>query len=54
MIIYSVGLGIPFILSVLLIEKLKGIFEIIKKNYGKIKKVSGAILILMGIYVIFF
>lgn len=54
MIIYSIGLGIPFILSVVLIEKMKGIFDSIKKNYDKIKKVSGIILIFMGIYVIFF
>lgn len=53
MIIYSIGLGIPFILSVLLIEKIKGVFDYMKKNFAKIKKISGAILIGMGIYVIF-
>lgn len=54
MIIYSIGLGIPFIISAILIEKLKEIFNFIKKNYSKIKKISGIILIIMGIYVIFF
>ena len=54
MLTYSVGLGIPFILSVILIEYLKNVFNFIKKNYGIIKKISGAILILMGIYIIFF
>lgn len=54
MIIYSIGLGIPFIASVILIEKLKSTFDFIKKNYGIIKKVSGLILIVMGIYTIFF
>lgn len=54
MLIYSVGLGIPFILSVLLMEKLKGIFDTIKKNFDDIKKISGTILICMGIYMIFF
>ena len=54
MIVYSIGLGIPFILSVVLIEKIKGVFAIFKKNFSKIKKISGAILIFMGIYVIFF
>ncbi len=54
MLIYSMGLGIPFIVSVLLLEKLKGIFDIIKRNFSKIRKVSGGILIGMGIYVIFF
>lgn len=52
--IYSAGLGIPFIASVILIEKLKNAFNFIKKNYGIIKKVSGLILIIMGIYMIFF
>lgn len=54
MLIYSIGLGIPFILSVVLIEKLKATFDFIKKNYGIIKKISGVILMIMGIYIIFF
>lgn len=54
MLTYSIGLGIPFILSVILIEYLKNAFNFIKKNYGVIKKISGVILILMGIYIIFF
>ena len=53
MIVYSIGLGIPFILSVTLIEKLKEMFNFIKNNYGIIKKISGTVLIIMGIYTIF-
>ena len=53
MLIYSVGLGIPFIISAIFIEKLKTLFDFIKKNYGIIKKVSGLILIVMGIYMFF-
>lgn len=53
-IIYSIGLGIPFIISVAFIEKLKKLFNVIKNNYQKIKVVSGAILIIMGIYMIIF
>ena len=52
-IFYSIGLGIPFIISAILIEKMKNIFEIIKKHNEIIKKMSGIILIIMGIYVIF-
>ena len=52
--IYSIGLGIPFIISTILIEKIKGIFKFIKKNYNIIKKVSGALLIAMGIYTMCF
>lgn len=51
MLLYSIGLGIPFILSVFLIEKLKNVFDFIKKNYNIIKKISGIILIIMGIYI---
>ena len=53
MIVYSIGLGIPFIISVALIEKLKEMFNFIKKNYNAIKKISGIILIIMGVYTIF-
>lgn len=53
MLFYSIGLGIPFVISVVLMEKLKNIFNFIKKNYGIIKKISGLILIIMGIYVMF-
>lgn len=52
--LYSIGLGIPFIISTILIEKLKTVFDIIKKNYGIIRKISGGLLIFMGIYTIFF
>lgn len=54
MLIYSIGLGVPFILSALLMEKMKSVFTVIKKNFDKIKKISGIVLIIMGIYVIFF
>ncbi len=54
MFVYSIGLGIPFVISVVLIEKLKQVFDIIKKNYNIIKKISGVILIVIGIYTIFF
>ena len=51
MLLYSIGLGIPFIISAVLLDKLKNVFMFIKKNYGIIKKISGIILILMGIYI---
>lgn len=54
MLIYSLGLGIPFIISAVLIEKLKTVFQYIKNHYGIIKKVSGIILIIAGIYTIIF
>ena len=54
MLLYSIGLGIPFIISAVLIEKLKNVFDYIKKHYDIIKKISGVILIGAGIYMIFF
>ncbi len=54
MLLYSIGLGIPFVISVVLIEKLKSAFNFIKRHYDKIKIISGIILIGMGIYIIFF
>lgn len=46
---YSVGLGIPFIVSAVLIDKLKSTFDFIKKHYKIINLISGGLLILVGI-----
>lgn len=52
LILYSIGLGIPFILSAILIEQLRSTFDFIKKHYKLINAVSGILLILMGIWMI--
>ena len=54
MLLYSIGLGIPFIISAILLDKLKKMFDFIKKHYNVIKIISGLILIIMRIYMIFF
>jgi cytochrome c-type biogenesis protein len=46
---FSAGLGIPFILSAILIERLKSAFNWIKKHYKTINIVSGAFLVVIGI-----
>lgn len=46
---YSLGLGIPFVASAILIDKLKGTFQWIKTHYGIINKVSGGLLVIVGI-----
>lgn len=46
---YSLGLGIPFILSAVLIDSLKGAFTFIKKHYRIINFISGCLLIIVGI-----
>ena len=49
---YSVGLGIPFLVSALLIDKLKSTFNWIKSHYGIVNLVSGAMLIFVGVLMI--
>lgn len=46
---YSLGMGIPFLISAVLIDKLKSAFNWIKAHYGIINKVCGALLVLVGI-----
>lgn len=46
---YSMGLGIPFLLSALLIDSLKGAFAFIKKHYTIINFISGCLLVIVGI-----
>lgn len=47
--IFSMGLGIPFILSAVLIQQLKKTFDFIKRNYKIINAISGILLIILGI-----
>ncbi len=46
---YSLGLGIPFVLSAVLIDYLKSAFDWIKRNYKLINMLSGSLLVLIGI-----
>lgn len=46
---YSFGLGIPFVLSAVMIDYLKTAFQWIKKNYATINTICGIFLILIGI-----
>lgn len=46
---YSLGLGIPFVFSAVLIDSLKSAFNWIKKNYRVINVVSGGLLIVIGV-----
>ena len=46
---YSLGLGVPFLLSAVLIDQLKGAFDWIKRHYNVINAISGGLLILVGI-----
>ncbi len=46
---YCAGLGIPFVISALLIDRLRGAFELIKRNYTKINIACGIFLIAVGV-----
>jgi cytochrome c-type biogenesis protein len=47
---YSLGLGIPFIISAVLIDYLKSAFNWIKQNYKIINSISGTLLIIIGVF----
>ncbi len=49
LLLYSLGLGVPFVLSAVLIDRFKSTFDFIKKHYKIINTVSGILLILIGI-----
>lgn len=49
LLIYSLGLGIPFLICALLIDKLKEALDFIKRNYKIINIISGLILVIIGI-----
>ena len=46
---YSLGLGLPFLLSAVLIDYLKSAFNWIKGNYKTVNLISGSLLILIGV-----
>jgi len=50
LLVYSLGLGLPFILSSILINSLKSTFNFIKKNYRIINNISGIFLIIIGLF----
>ena len=46
---YSLGLGIPFVISAVLIDKLRGAFGFIKRHYRVINTVCGIFLCVVGV-----
>ena len=49
LLLYSLGLGIPFFISAILIDKLRGAFTFIKKHYKVINTVCGCLLVVIGV-----
>lgn len=50
---YSLGLGIPFVISAILLDSLSGVFGFIKKHYKVINAVCGIFLVIVGICMAF-
>ena len=46
---YSLGLGVPFLISAVLIDKLKSAFNWIKAHYRTVNLVCGGLLVLVGV-----
>ena len=49
LLVFSLGLGIPFIISAVLIDRLKSTFNFIRKHYKIINIISGGLLLVIGI-----
>ena len=50
--LYSLGLGLPFLITALFVEWALGLFKRIKKYFGYIEAASGAILVAVGLLII--
>ena len=46
---YSLGLGVPFLFSAVLIDRLKGAFNWVKAHYKQVNLVCGGLLVMVGI-----
>lgn len=46
---FSLGLGIPFVISAVLIDRLKATFETIKRHYRTLHLISGIFLVVIGL-----
>lgn len=52
LLLYSLGLGIPFFISAILIDKLKGAFSFVKAHYTVINTICGVFLIVIGVLMV--
>ena len=53
LLIYSLGLGIPFVFSAVLLDEFGKAFDFIKKHYSAINRICGIFLIIVGISMMF-
>lgn len=47
--VFSMGLGLPFLITGILFSKLEQAFSFVKKHYGIITKISGIFLVIIGL-----
>lgn len=52
LLLYSLGLGIPFIISAVIIQRLKSAFDFMKRHNSTISIISGGLLVVVGILMI--
>jgi cytochrome c-type biogenesis protein len=46
---YSAGLALPFLLSALALERFLGVFQRLRPHMGRLHRVAGGLLVLLGI-----
>lgn len=49
LLVYSLGMGVPLLLSALLIARLKGAFDLVKRHYRLLNRIAGGFLIVTGL-----
>jgi len=49
LLVYSLGLGIPFAVSAIIVERVKTVFDFIKRNYKIVNLISGLFLVAVGV-----
>jgi cytochrome c-type biogenesis protein len=53
LLLYSLGLGIPFVVGAVLLERLKGMFGWLRRHNNRINRVAGVFLVLTGVLMAF-
>jgi len=51
--VYSLGVGLPFVLCAMAMDHIKGVLTFLRRHQSKIHKVSGILLILLGLAMAF-
>ncbi len=51
LVMYSLGMGVPFILTALALDRVKGLFRRLNRHLNTLKVASGVLMILIGVFV---